>query len=85
MTDKYKALEENYKRLKAMFKKEISDRIVIEVKLNKNAIHRELLENARAINENVFFEQKRSKLASLNNTLLANVITNLLTYYYIYR
>lgn len=43
------------------------------MKLMKNAIHTELKENYESIATNTFFEQKRSKLASLNSTLLSTV------------
>lgn len=54
-------------------RKEQSNRQVVEVKLKKNALHEELKDMSSAINENTFFEQKRSKLASLNSTLLSTV------------
>jgi hypothetical protein len=47
--------------------------MVIEGKLKKTAIHAELREASEDINKNVFFEKKKSKLSSLNSTLLTTV------------
>ena len=66
-------MEAENKRLREQLNKERASREVIEVKLKKNAIHQELKENATQINSNTFFEAKRSKLASLNSTLLNTV------------
>lgn len=77
LKDKFARLEEENKRLRQQFQKERDERLVIEGKLKKTAIHTELRENAQAILANTFFEQKRSKLASLNSTLLATVSTTI--------
>ena len=53
-------------------------RLVVEGKLKKTAIHSELKENFKAICKNTFFEQKKSKLTSLNSTLLSTVSPDLL-------
>ena len=60
-------------QLRQQHEKERNQRLVIEGKLKKTAIHNELKENAQAITNSTFFEQKRSKLASLNSTLLSTV------------
>ena len=69
----YAKLEAENKRLRELLDKERSDKQVIEVKLKKNAIHHELKDNQSLITNNTFFEAKRSKLASLNTTLLTTV------------
>ena len=66
-------LEGENLRLRQLYDKERNERLVIEGKLKKTAIHSELRENALAITQSTFFEQKRSKLASLNSTLLSTV------------
>ncbi|CDW84841.1 UNKNOWN [Stylonychia lemnae] len=73
LREAFAKLELENKRLRDQVKKETSERQVIEVKLKKNAIHTELKDNASSINGNTFFEQKRSKLASLNSTLLSTI------------
>ena len=60
-------------QLRKLYENERNQRLVVEGKLKKTAIHSELKENAQAITESTFFEQKRSKLASLNSTLLSTV------------
>lgn len=69
----YAKLEAENKRLRELLDRERSDKQVIEVKLKKNAIHHELKDNQALITNNTFFEAKRSKLASLNTTLLTTV------------
>jgi hypothetical protein len=49
-------LEKENKRLREVYYKERDERLVIEGKLKKTAIHEELKENAQAINANTFFE-----------------------------
>jgi len=66
-------LETENRRLREVFTKERDERLVIEGKLKKTAIHHELKEASEAINTNTFFEQKRSKMASINTTLLSTV------------
>ena len=48
---------------------EMQKREVLDVKLKKNAIHAELKDNYESISHNTFFEQKKSKLASINSNL----------------
>ena len=66
-------LEAENRRLREVYGKERDERLVIEGKLKKTAIHHELKEASEAINTNTFFEQKRSKMASINTTLLSTV------------
>jgi hypothetical protein len=60
-------------RLRVDYHKERDSRLIIEGKLKKTAIHSELKEATEDINNNIFFEKKRSKLSSLNSTLLSSV------------
>lgn len=73
LRDKFAKMEAENRQLRALFEKEREQRLVIEGKLKKTAIHNELKENTQAITSNTFFEQKRSKLASLNTTLLSTI------------
>jgi len=66
-------LEAENLRLRDLYEKERNERLVIEGKLKKTAIHNELKDNAKEIIANTFFEQKKSKLTSLNSTLLSTV------------
>eukprot|EP00347_Sterkiella_histriomuscorum_P003182 403365276 len=73
LRDAFAKLELENKRLREQLQSEQKTRQITEVKLLKNAIHNELHDMADAINANTFFEQKRSKLASLNSTLLSTI------------
>ena len=73
MKANYAKMEAENKRLREAYEKERDQRLIIEGKLKKTAIHNELKENASSIASSTFFEQKRSKLASLNSTLLSTV------------
>lgn len=66
-------MEAENKRLRDLYEKERDQRLIVEGKLKKTAIHNELKQNSDAITNATFFEQKRSKLASLNSTLLSTV------------
>ena len=56
-------LEKENKELRTKYNTEKEARDTIEAKLKKNAIMNELKENSMAINENTFFESKKSKLS----------------------
>lgn len=66
-------MEAENARLREEYTKERDSRLVIEGKLKKTAIHAELKEATEDISNNIFFEKKRSKLSSLNSTLLSSV------------
>jgi len=69
----FERLEKDNDRLREKYHKEKESRQVIEVKLQRKAINQEIEDNFQAINDNVFFEQKRSKLASMNHTLYNSI------------
>lgn len=73
MKAKFAKLEAENARLREEFLNERNSRLVIEGKLKKTAIHSELKEATEDITNNIFFEKKRSKLSSLNSTLLSSV------------
>ncbi len=75
LKEKFKQMEIENRRLKDVYQKERNERLVIEGKLKKTAIHSELKEASESITSNTFFEEKRSKLASINSTLLSTVIS----------
>jgi len=73
MKANFAKLEAENRRLRDLYQKERNERLVIEGKLKKTAIHKELVEASEDLSSNAFFEKKRSKLASLNSTLLTTV------------
>ena len=73
MKARFAKLEAENARLRGEFFKERDSRLVIEGKLKKTAIHSELKEAREDITKNTFFEKKRSKLSSLDSTLLSSV------------
>jgi predicted nuclease with TOPRIM domain len=73
MKAQFAKIEAENRRLREQYQKERNERMVIEGKLKKTAIHAELREASEDINKNVFFEKKKSKLSSLNSTLLTTV------------
>jgi len=52
----YAKLQSENKSLREALVKEKSSKDIIEIKLKKNAIHKELKENAESITDNRFFE-----------------------------
>lgn len=56
LKESFAKLEAENRRLHAMYAKERDERLVIEGKLKKTAIHHELKESSEAITNNTFFE-----------------------------
>lgn len=82
MKAQFAKMEAENRRLREIYQTERNERMIIEGKLKKSAIHAELREASEDINQNIFFEKKRSKLSSLNSTLLTTVTNQSLSYFY---